>query len=57
MSVFFGKIRFYNLKSKFGFIRQSNTETDYYFYLKNPSEELNTNDIVSFELKETKKRI
>lgn len=55
MSVCFGKIKFYNKKSCFGFINQKETANDFYFYLKNPSEELNTNDSVSFELKETKK--
>lgn len=55
--VYFGKIKFYNLKSKFGFITQLNTRNDYYFYIKNPQEELNANDPVSFELKETKKGI
>lgn len=53
MSVHFGKIKFYNKKSCFGFINQKETEND--FYLKNPSTELNTDDVVSFELKETKK--
>ncbi len=55
MSVHFGKIKFYNKKSCFGFINQKETENDFYFYLKNPSTELNTDDVVSFELKETKK--
>jgi len=57
MSVYFGKIKFNNLKNCFGFIRQNNTEQDFYFYLKNPSEELNTYDAVSFELKESKRGI
>ncbi|MBA2611210.1 MAG: cold shock domain-containing protein [Bacteroidetes bacterium] len=57
MTSYFGKIKFFNLKNKFGFIRQSNTENDYYFYIKDPVEELNTNDVVSFELKESKKGI
>lgn len=55
MSVHFGKIKFYNKKSCFGFINQKDTENDFYFYLKNPYTELNTDDVVSFELKETKK--
>jgi cold shock CspA family protein len=55
MSVYFGKIKFYNLKSKFGFINQTNTRNDYYFNLKDPIWELQTNDFVSFELKESKR--
>lgn len=55
MSVYFGKIKFYNLKNCFGFIRQNNTEQDFYFYLKTPTEELNPEDLVSFELKESKR--
>ena len=55
MSVYFGEIKFYNLKNCFGFIRQNNKEQDYYFYLKTPTEELNPEDLVSFELKESKR--
>lgn len=55
MSVYLGKIKFYNKKSCFGFVNQNETENDFYFYLKNSSVELNTGDVVSFELKETKK--
>ena len=55
MSVHFGKIKFYNKKSCFGFINQKETGNDFYFYLKNSLEELNTDDKVSFELKESKK--
>jgi len=55
MSVYFGKIKFYNVKSCFGFISQKNTNEDFYFYLKNPSEELNIDDAVTFELKESKR--
>jgi len=55
MSVYFGKIKFYNLKNCFGFIRQNNKQQYFYFYLKTPTEELNPEDLVSFELKESKR--
>lgn len=51
----YGKIKFYNKKNKFGFVNQLNTRNDFYFYLKNPQEELSENNIVSFEIKESKK--
>lgn len=51
----YGCIKFYNKKSKFGFIQQLETNKEFYFYLKAPKEELLPNDVVSFELKESKK--
>lgn len=50
-----GKIIFYNLKSKFGFIKDNETDADYYFYEKNPQEKLAKDDNVMFELKQGKK--
>lgn len=50
----YGRIKLYNTKSKFGFITQLETNTEFYF--KNPKEEqLLTEDVVSFQLKASKK--
>lgn len=50
-----GTVIFFNLKSKFGFIKEEKTNIDYYFYLKNPLEKIEKNDRVSFEIKMFKK--
>ena len=53
--MFQGKVIFFNTKSKFGFIKEDKTGADYYFYIKNPTEKLEKEDEVFFELKESKK--
>ena len=50
-----GTIIFYNLKSKFGFIKNDETGEDHYFYLKNPLEKLEKDDKVTFDVKPAKK--
>ena len=50
-----GKIKFFNRKNKFGFIIEEKSKSEYYFYIKNPKEELNSEDLVSFELKQAKR--
>ena len=46
---------FFNKKNKFGFIKDNETGRDYYFYIKNPIENLDKDDVVSFEIKPSKK--
>jgi cold shock CspA family protein len=50
-----GKIIFFNEKNRFGFIKEDETGTDYYFYIKNPIEDLNKDDVVLFDVKPSKK--
>jgi CspA family cold shock protein len=50
-----GKVIFFNMKSKFGFIKENKTGTDYYFYIKKPLEKIEKNDKVTFEIKQAKK--
>lgn len=44
-----GKVIFFNAKSKFGFIRENETKTEYYFSIKNPDELFKADDEVEFE--------
>lgn len=50
-----GKVIFFNMKGKFGFIKEDGTGTDYYFYIKNPTGTIKANDRVKFEIKQAKK--
>ncbi len=50
-----GEVTFFNLKSRFGFIKENSTGTDYYFYIKNPSETIVKGDKVTFEIRQAKK--
>lgn len=50
-----GKVKFYNLKSKFGFITEEVTGLEYYFNIKNNLVYFQKDDKVSFELKDSKK--
>lgn len=50
-----GRVIFFNPKSKFGFIKEIDTGTDYYFSGKNSEEILLANDEVTFNIKEMKR--
>lgn len=46
-----GTIKFYNIKSKFGFVKEQVTGEEYYFKGSSTSEQLKEGDAVFFELK------
>lgn len=50
-----GVVKFFNEKNKFGFVKEEETGTDYYFYIKNPADKISSGDKVTFELRESKK--
>lgn len=50
-----GIVKFFNRKSKFGFIRESETGTEYYVHIKDVNGSINEGDEVSFEIKEEKR--
>ncbi len=50
-----GVVKFYNRKSKFGFIRDSETGTEYYVHGKDIAGQVEEGDVVTFELKEEKR--
>lgn len=47
-----GVVKFFNRKSKFGFIRDSETGKEYYVHGKNINGQVDEGDAVTFELKE-----
>jgi len=50
-----GKVKFFNAKSRFGFITEEITGADYYFYIKNTEINFTKEELVSFDLKDSKK--
>lgn len=50
-----GVVKFFNLKSGFGFIKDFESEEEYYFNKKSVKEELKENDQVSFDISEAKR--
>jgi len=50
-----GIVKFFNRKSKFGFIRDSETGTEYYVAGKDINGQVDEGDHVTFELKEEKR--
>jgi CspA family cold shock protein len=50
-----GKVIFFNMKSRFGFIKENNTGIDYYFSIKKPVAKIETGDKVTFEIRRAKK--
>ncbi len=50
-----GKVKFFNKKSKFGFIRVDETEQEIYVHDKNVEGELKENDLVSFNIAPAKR--
>lgn len=50
-----GKVKFFNLKGRFGFITDDATKEDYYYYIKNPLIKFEADDKVTFSLRKAKK--
>lgn len=50
-----GKVIFFNTKSRFGFIKDSDTNTDYYFYIKDASVNFLAEQKVTFDIREAKR--
>ena len=51
-----GKVKFFNVKNKFGFIIDDETKSEYYVHAKDVNGEvLAENDLVQFELEEAKR--
>lgn len=50
-----GIVKFFNRKSKFGFIRETETGTEYYVHIKDVNGTINEGDKVTFEIKEEKR--
>jgi CspA family cold shock protein len=50
-----GKVKFFNKKSKFGFIIDDETKKEYYVHAKSVEGEIQEGDIVRFELKAAKR--
>ena len=50
-----GKVKFFNESKGFGFIKDEETENEYFVHVTGLTEEIRENDRVSFELKEGKK--
>ncbi len=46
-----GTVKFFNQKTKFGFITDDETKKEYYAHLKNIDGEVIANDCVTFDLK------
>lgn len=46
-----GVVKFFNRKSKFGFIRDSESGSEYYVHMKNVNGPIDEGDEVTFELK------
>jgi cold shock CspA family protein len=54
--MFTGTVKFFNVKNKFGFVKCNEDGKEYYVHAKNvEGEQLNQNDYVQFELKDTKR--
>ena len=50
-----GKVKFFNHKSKFGFVIDDETKEEYYVHKKATDSKLNEDDLIQFELKPSKK--
>lgn len=50
-----GTVKFFNVKNKFGFIREEETGKEYYVHIKDVEGSIAENDKVSFELEEAKR--
>ena len=50
-----GVVKFFNKKTKFGFITDDETKKEYYVHVKDVTGEIAEKDHVSFELKEAKR--
>ncbi len=50
-----GKVKFFNTEKGFGFIKDSNSNQEYFVHVTGLVDEIRENDEVTFELKEGKK--
>lgn len=50
-----GVVKFFNRKSKFGFIRENESGKEFYVHIKDVNGAINEGDNVTFELKEEKR--
>ncbi|HHJ10548.1 MAG TPA: cold shock domain-containing protein [Bacteroidetes bacterium] len=50
-----GKVKFFNESKGYGFIMDTETETDYFVHVSGLVDEITKDDEVTFELKEGKK--
>lgn len=50
-----GVVKFYNRKSRFGFIRDLETGQEFYVHAKDIKGQVDEGDLVTFELKEEKR--
>ncbi|KAA3438212.1 MULTISPECIES: cold-shock protein [Rufibacter] len=50
-----GKVKFFNTEKGFGFIKDSNSNQEYFVHVSGLVDEIRENDEVTFELKEGKK--
>ncbi|MFL5754591.1 MAG: cold-shock protein [Bacteroidia bacterium] len=50
-----GTVKFFNLKNKFGFIREEETGKEYYVHIKDVEGTIAENDKVSFEIEDAKR--
>lgn len=50
-----GVVKFYNRKSKFGFIRDTETGTEYYVHGKDINGQIDEGDLVTYELRDDKR--
>lgn len=50
-----GKVKFFNASKGYGFIKDVETETDYFVHVSGLIDEIKENDEVTFDLKEGKK--
>jgi CspA family cold shock protein len=50
-----GVVKFFNRKSKFGFIRENESGQEFYVHIKDVIGPINEGDHVTFELKEEKR--
>jgi CspA family cold shock protein len=50
-----GKVKFFNVSKGYGFIKDTETDTDYFVHVSGLIDEIKENDDVTFDLKEGKK--
>jgi CspA family cold shock protein len=50
-----GKVKFFNVSKGYGFIKDTETDTDYFVHVSGLVDEIKENDDVTFDLKEGKK--
>jgi cold shock protein len=50
-----GKVKFFNESKGFGFIKENNSDQEYFVHISGLVDEIRENDDVTFDLKEGKK--